>query len=84
MSCCAMRSLLACVRVLSALVAAPAHPLPCSSLNQPTNHPPPNPRYAGVLWKSFETYSQISFRNRCLVFTDWLRTKMFGRDISRV
>lgn len=27
--------------------------------------------YAGLLWKSFETYSQISFRNRCLVFTDW-------------
>jgi hypothetical protein len=26
---------------------------------------------AGVLWKSFETYSQFSFRNRCLVASDW-------------
>eukprot|EP00195_Chlamydomonas_chlamydogama_P008836 CAMPEP_0202898464 /NCGR_PEP_ID=MMETSP1392-20130828/6978_1 /ASSEMBLY_ACC=CAM_ASM_000868 /TAXON_ID=225041 /ORGANISM="Chlamydomonas chlamydogama, Strain SAG 11-48b" /LENGTH=558 /DNA_ID=CAMNT_0049584399 /DNA_START=316 /DNA_END=1992 /DNA_ORIENTATION=- len=39
---------------------------------------------AGLIWKSFETYSQISFRNKCLVATDWLRTKLFGRDISRV
>jgi NADH:ubiquinone reductase (non-electrogenic) len=39
---------------------------------------------AGLLWKGFETYSQISFRNQCLVATDWLRTKIFGRDISRV
>lgn len=39
---------------------------------------------AGVAWKSFETMSQISFRNQCLVMTDWLRTKIFGRDISRV
>ena len=27
--------------------------------------------YAGLIWKSFETYSQISFRNKCLVMTDW-------------
>ncbi len=26
---------------------------------------------AGVLWKSFETYSQFSFRNQCLVAFDW-------------
>ncbi|MEW5317674.1 MAG: hypothetical protein WDW38_008956 [Sanguina aurantia] len=39
---------------------------------------------AGIAWKSFETFSQISFRNQCLVGTDWLRTKIFGRDISRV
>ena len=39
---------------------------------------------AGLAWKGFETYSQISFRNKCLVATDWLRTKLFGRDISRV
>lgn len=38
----------------------------------------------GLAWKSFETMSQVSFRNQCLVFTDWLRTKAFGRDISRV
>jgi NADH:ubiquinone reductase (non-electrogenic) len=39
---------------------------------------------AGLLWKGFETYSQISLRNQVLVATDWLRTKIFGRDISRV
>jgi len=39
---------------------------------------------AGLVWKGFETYSQISFRNKCFVATDWLRTKIFGRDISRV
>lgn len=39
---------------------------------------------AGLLWKGFETYSQFSFRNLVLVSIDWLRTKIFGRDISRV
>ena len=38
----------------------------------------------GVMWKGFETYSQISFRNIALVSSDWLRTKIFGRDISKV
>ncbi|CAG9464813.1 unnamed protein product [Pedinophyceae sp. YPF-701] len=38
---------------------------------------------AGVGWKAFETLSQISFRNQALVTTDWLRSKIFGRDISR-
>ncbi|KAL3146637.1 tubulin alpha 1 [Trebouxia sp. C0010 RCD-2024] len=39
---------------------------------------------AGLLWRGFETYSQISFRNQSLVAVDWVRTKIFGRDISRV
>ncbi len=26
---------------------------------------------AGVVWKSFETFSQFSFRNQCLVASDW-------------
>ena len=39
--------------------------------------------FAGFAWKSFETMSQISFRNQCLVATDWVRAKVFGRDISR-
>ncbi|KAF5828017.1 hypothetical protein DUNSADRAFT_18351 [Dunaliella salina] len=39
---------------------------------------------AGVVWKSFEAYSQFSLRNQLLVVTDFLRTKIFGRDISRV
>eukprot|EP00967_Tisochrysis_lutea_P129131 scaffold221741_cov19-Tisochrysis_lutea.AAC.1 len=38
---------------------------------------------AGVVWKSFEAYSQFSLRNQLLVVTDFLRTKIFGRDISR-
>ncbi|KIY96076.1 NADH dehydrogenase, extrinsic [Monoraphidium neglectum] len=38
---------------------------------------------AGLLWKSYETFAQISLRNQLLVATDWVRTKVFGRDISR-
>ena len=38
----------------------------------------------GVMWKGFETYSQISLRNIFLVGSDWVRTKLFGRDISKV
>lgn len=33
-------------------------------------------RFAGLLWKSYETLSQFSFRNQCLVLLDWLRTKV--------
>ena len=40
--------------------------------------------FAGLVWKSFETFSQVSFRNQALVFSDMLRAKVFGRDISRV
>ncbi|KAK9812482.1 hypothetical protein WJX73_003352 [Symbiochloris irregularis] len=39
---------------------------------------------AGLLWKGYETYSQISIRNMLLVAGDWVRTKLFGRDISRM
>lgn len=39
---------------------------------------------AGLLWRGFETFSQISFRNMSLVSLDWVRTKIFGRDLSRV
>jgi NADH:ubiquinone reductase (non-electrogenic) len=38
----------------------------------------------GFIWKSFETYSQFSLRNKILVSLNWSRTKLFGRDISRV
>ena len=37
---------------------------------------------AGVLWRGFETYRQISFRNQCLVVSDWIKTKIFGRDVE--
>lgn len=39
---------------------------------------------AGLLWKGFESVSQVSFRNRILVVGDWVRAKLFGRDISSV
>jgi len=41
-------------------------------------------REAGVMWKGYETFAQISLRNQLLVANDWIRTKLFGRDISRV
>ena len=37
---------------------------------------------AGVLWRGFETYRQISFRNQCLVVGDFIKTKVFGRDVE--
>lgn len=40
--------------------------------------------FAGLVWKSFETFSQVSFRNQALVAADLVRAKVFGRDISRV
>lgn len=39
---------------------------------------------AGIIWKSFETVSQVSVRNIFLVASDMIRTKLFGRDISRM
>ena len=38
----------------------------------------------GYLWRGFETISQISVRNGGLVAIDWLKTKIFGRDLSRL
>jgi NADH:ubiquinone reductase (non-electrogenic) len=38
----------------------------------------------GLIWKSFETISQVSIRNIFLVAADMIRTKLFGRDISRM
>lgn len=37
---------------------------------------------AFVLWRGYETFRQISFRNKCLVAVDTLRSKVFGRDIE--
>ena len=39
---------------------------------------------AGLAWKGFETLSQVSLRNQALVAFDWLRAKVFGRDMSRL
>ncbi|KAL3151414.1 tubulin alpha 1 [Trebouxia sp. C0009 RCD-2024] len=37
---------------------------------------------AFLLWRGYETFRQISFRNKCLVAFDSLRSKVFGRDIE--
>ena len=37
---------------------------------------------AFLLWRGYETFRQISFRNKCLVAFDTLRSKVFGRDIE--
>ncbi len=37
-------------------------------------------RGAGVLWRGWETYRQISNRNKALVAFDWLRTRLFGES----
>eukprot|EP00882_Tetradesmus_deserticola_P003879 GHRQ01004103.1.p1 GENE.GHRQ01004103.1~~GHRQ01004103.1.p1 ORF type:complete len:615 (+),score=301.43 GHRQ01004103.1:630-2474(+) len=39
---------------------------------------------AGILWRGYETFAQISLRNQVLVLDNWVRTKLFGRDISSV
>ena len=39
-------------------------------------------KQAGVAWRGFEVYRQISFRNQCLVVGDWIKGKLFGRDVE--
>jgi NADH dehydrogenase FAD-containing subunit len=45
-------------------------------------------RYAGsisfVLWRSVYLVKQVATRNRILVTFDWLKTYLFGRDITRL
>jgi len=36
------------------------------------------------LWRSVYLSKQISWRNRILVFIDWTKAQIFGRDITRV
>jgi len=36
------------------------------------------------LWRSVYLTKQISLRNRVLVALDWTKTKLFGRDITRL
>eukprot|EP00904_Undaria_pinnatifida_P011571 jgi/Undpi1/7544/HiC_scaffold_22.g10017.m1 len=36
-----------------------------------------------LLWRSIYLTKQVSWRNRFLVGTDWVKTKVFGRDITR-
>lgn len=36
-----------------------------------------------LLWRSIYLSKQVSWRNRVLVFVDWVKTRVFGRDITR-
>lgn len=36
------------------------------------------------LWRSVYLSKQVSWRNRFLVFTDWIKAQLFGRDITRL
>ena len=40
-------------------------------------------RLAFALWRSVYLAKQMSLRNRLLIFGDWVRTRLFGRDITR-
>eukprot|EP00884_Botryococcus_braunii_P014580 jgi/Botrbrau1/23122/Bobra.0243s0052.1 len=37
---------------------------------------------AFLLWRSVYITKQVSFRNRVLILFDWLKARVFGRDIS--
>ena len=36
-----------------------------------------------ALWRSVYLSKQVGSRNRILVIGDWIKTRFFGRDISR-
>jgi NADH dehydrogenase FAD-containing subunit len=36
------------------------------------------------LWRSVYLSKQVSSRNRILVFFDWVKVQIFGRDITRI
>jgi NADH:ubiquinone reductase (non-electrogenic) len=36
-----------------------------------------------LFWRSAYVSTLYSVRNRTLVMTDWLKVKLFGRDVSR-
>eukprot|EP00892_Ulva_mutabilis_P004213 jgi/Ulvmu1/2163/UM013_0006.1 len=39
-------------------------------------------QFAFLLWRSVYITKQVSMRNRVLILFDWLKTRVFGRDIS--
>mmetsp|Transcript_31779 Transcript_31779/g.123299 ORF Transcript_31779/g.123299 Transcript_31779/m.123299 type:complete len:295 (+) Transcript_31779:136-1020(+) len=45
---------------------------------------PINGRGAFYLWRSFYLTEMVTLRTKILLAFDWLRSKLFGRDISRV
>jgi|AntRauTorckE5430_2_1112549.scaffolds.fasta_scaffold00586_10 NADH dehydrogenase FAD-containing subunit len=61
-----------------------------SALAQLQLTPAEQSRYKGTgkigfaLWRSVYISKQVSWRNRVLVFVDWTKTLIFGRDITRL
>lgn len=41
-------------------------------------------RLALLLWSSVYITKQVSFRNRVLILFDWMKTRVFGRDLSQL
>lgn len=39
-------------------------------------------RVALLLWSSTYLVKQVSTRNRVLILFDWIKTRVFGRDLS--
>jgi NADH dehydrogenase FAD-containing subunit len=39
--------------------------------------------FAFLLWRSVYITKQVSTRNRVLILFDWLKTRLFGRDLSQ-
>lgn len=39
---------------------------------------------AGLAWRGYETIAQMTPRNMMLVLQNFVRTKLFGRDLSQV
>lgn len=37
---------------------------------------------AYFIWRSVYITKQVSFRNRVLILFDWIKAKVFGRDVS--
>jgi len=47
------------------------------------NLQPISGRNAAYLWKSFYFTEMFTARTKTMLATDWVRTHLFGRDISR-
>jgi NADH dehydrogenase FAD-containing subunit len=41
-------------------------------------------KVGNALWRSVYLTKQVSWRNRALVLNDWIKRRLFGRDITRV
>jgi NADH dehydrogenase FAD-containing subunit len=41
-------------------------------------------KIGNAIWRSVYLSKQVSSRNRLLVVNDWIRRRLFGRDITRV